>query len=260
MSRAPREHVLILRVALAFIWLATGLAVLHPYYREVGERYLGLLGLPPWVMSAACVVEVALGLRVLLGPAATWLALLQAGMIVAFTVVLAWIEPAMLWHPLGVLTKNVPLLALVGTLWLVEREGWTARARWLLRGGMASIWLLEGLLPDLLFPGDDGERLIASTGLAGSDPRLVLRLSGAAMMVSAVLALVLRGPPLRWLLLAQCAGLVAICVLLTRFDPLQWFHPFGPATKNVSILLGTLLVWRLECEPASMQADTGEIR
>jgi hypothetical protein len=30
----------------AFVWLTTGLAILHPYYREVGHHYLARLGLP----------------------------------------------------------------------------------------------------------------------------------------------------------------------------------------------------------------------
>ena len=77
----------------AFIWLATGLAVLHPHYRAQGVKYLEPLGLPPWVMLAACIGEVLLGLRVLFGRAATWLVLVQAAAIVAFTVILGVTQP-----------------------------------------------------------------------------------------------------------------------------------------------------------------------
>ena len=47
-----------LRAAVAFVWLATGLAVLHPSYRDLGRHYLAPLGLPDAVMYAACAAEV----------------------------------------------------------------------------------------------------------------------------------------------------------------------------------------------------------
>ena len=151
---SPSESALLdsrwLRAGVAFIWLATGLAVLHPFYREQGVKYLEPLGLPPWVMVAACIGEVLLGLRVLFGRAATWLVLLQAAAIVAFTVILGVTQPPLLWDPFGVLGKNLPLLSMLGTLWLLEREGWTPRAWWLLRCGMVLIWFTDGLLPCVL--------------------------------------------------------------------------------------------------------------
>ena len=49
--------------SVAFVWLATGLLVLHPYYREQGQEALGRLGLPDWFMYATCAAEVLLGLR-----------------------------------------------------------------------------------------------------------------------------------------------------------------------------------------------------
>src|SRR5262249_55493786 len=41
----------------AFVWLATGLLVLHPRYREIGHDYLSRLGLPDWLMYATCAGE-----------------------------------------------------------------------------------------------------------------------------------------------------------------------------------------------------------
>jgi uncharacterized membrane protein YphA (DoxX/SURF4 family) len=236
---------LALRAALAFIWLATGLGVLHAYYRQIGEQALTERGLPGWLMYAACAFEVALGLRVLLGRAAGWLALLQATMIVGFTIVLALPKPQMLYDPYGVLTKNVPLLALVGTNWLVEREGWSRRAVWLLRVGMASIWLLEALLPNLIFHAPEQRQVLAESGLVFGDLDTMMFVAGVAQIASFFAALLLWGWPLRLLLAAQALGLVAICVLVTRHDPVLWFHPFGPLTKNVSILIGTLAVLRV---------------
>jgi hypothetical protein len=55
-----------LRFAVAFVWLFTGLAVLHPYYREVGAYYLvECLGLPELLMYVTCGLEVLLSAAIL---------------------------------------------------------------------------------------------------------------------------------------------------------------------------------------------------
>jgi uncharacterized membrane protein YphA (DoxX/SURF4 family) len=232
-----------LRAGVAFIWLTTGLSVLHPEYREEGAKYLQPLGLPPWVMVATCIGEVLLGLRVLLGRAATWLTLVQAAAILAFTVILGVTQPKLLSDPFGVLGKNLPLLAMIGTIWLLEREGWTPRAWWLLRGGMALIWFTEGLVPSLLVQPPELLKIV-ETLLPIGDPRILLRIVGMAQILSAITVLLLRGRWLFALVACHAVGLVAITIVVTWYDALLWFHPFGPVTKNVSILIGTLVVLR----------------
>jgi DoxX-like family len=37
---------------------------------------------------------------------------------------------------------------------------------------------------------------------------------------------------------------VVLPLLVSWQHPLLWFHPFGPMTKNLPILFGTLLVLR----------------
>src|SRR5436309_11444585 len=103
-SVPPAADTRLLRAGVAFIWLATGLLVLHPYYREVGEQYLAPLGLPANVMIVTCAAEVFLGLGVLFAPLPVWLAGVQVALIAGFTVILAWLDPAMLAHPFGLLS------------------------------------------------------------------------------------------------------------------------------------------------------------
>src|SRR4051812_518021 len=112
-----------LLVSVAFVWLATGVSVAHPYYRQIGDGYLAKLGLPSWLMVATCLFEIGLGVRVALGRASTWLVAGQTALVLGFTTILAVSEPLLLAHPFGVLTKNLPLLAALATAWLVEREG-----------------------------------------------------------------------------------------------------------------------------------------
>src|SRR5262245_27549085 len=128
--RVPAE-VRWLCASVAFVWLATGLLVLHPEYRRIGSEHLAPLGLPDWVMVATCAGEILLGLRVALGRPSTWITALQFALVLGFSAILAVAAPLLLVSPFGELTKNLPLLAVLGTAWLVHREGWTPRAIWL---------------------------------------------------------------------------------------------------------------------------------
>jgi hypothetical protein len=232
----------LLRLSISFVWLFTGLAVLHPYYRQVGHDYLAPLGLPDWLMYVACALEVVLGLRVLLGPPRPWLTGLQLLLIACFTVILAVEKPALLADPFGVLSKNVTLAALIVTAQLVEREGWTPRARWVLRGGLAFVWVWEGLLACVFFQSQALRDVLAGTGLPLGDPELLLKAAGVGQALGGLAILCLRGRLLRLLLALQLAGLIVICVLVTWYDAQLWWHPFGPITKNVPLILGTALV------------------
>ncbi len=237
---------LALRIAIAFIWLSTGLGVLHPYYREIGRRALEPLGLPEAAMFAACVIEVFLGLRVLLLPPRLWLTGLQIAGVIGFTIVLGIEDPSLLVHPFGMLSKNVPLIALMLTAQFVETEGWSSRARWTLRAGMAFIWIWEGLMAAVFFQTQTLTDVIAQTGVPLSNPPFMLTILGLCQAAGGVAALVLRGRLLRGLLACQFLGLVVISILVTMFDPLLWWHPFGPITKNIPLLIGTALVMARE--------------
>jgi hypothetical protein len=165
-------------------------------------------------------------------------------MVVGFTVILAALEPMLLVHPFGVLSKNYPLLAMLGTCWLVSREGWSSRATWLLRCGMALVWVTEGVFPKVLFQQPMEVAVVANSGLVPMRPDVFLALLGVAQALSGVLALVLRGRWLAWLLGAHLFALVVLPALVSWQDPLLWVHPFGPMTKNLPIIAGTWVVFR----------------
>jgi hypothetical protein len=234
----------LLRWSVAFVWLATGALVLVPEYQRVGGYYLKLLHLPAELMLATCIVEIALGLRLALGRMATWLAILQIGMVLAFTAILASVEPMLLASPFGMLTKNIPLLAAVGTAWLLEREGWTPRAHWLLRAGVGIIWITEGIVPKILYQQETELRVVAESGLVPWKPDDFLFWLGLAQAASGLCVFALSGRPLRILLACQLAALVALPILVSLHDWELWIHPFGPLTKNVTILAGTWLLLR----------------
>ena len=232
-----------LRAGLAFVWLATGLGVLHPYYRQLGAAFLAPLGLPPWVMVVTCAGEILLGLRVLLGRMDAWLAVLQAVLILGFSAILTATQPELWLHPLGLLTKNLPLLAVILVLWRLDRRGWDSLGEWTLRGGMAVIWLTDGLAALFLYglPLPELARLQTFVPL---DSATALRLLGGLSMASGVAVVTLRGRSRRVVLLVQLAILASVPVIATLVDPLLWVHPFGPLTKNAPLLVGTWIAFR----------------
>jgi uncharacterized membrane protein YphA (DoxX/SURF4 family) len=238
-----RTDVSWLRFGLAFVWLATGLGVLHPTYRQLGEESLRPLGLPSWVMIATCIGEILLGLRVLFGRMDTWLTALQAVMILGFTTLLTATQPALWLHPLGLLTKNLPLLAILALLHRLDRRGWDARGEMLLRTGMAVVWLTDGVAAQFLYGLSDRD-LAPMQAFLLPGPALTIRLLGASSAASGVAALVLRGWPRRGVLLVQILVLAAVPVIASFIDPLLWVHPFGPLTKNVPLVIGTWIAFR----------------
>jgi hypothetical protein len=251
-----------LRASVAFVWLATGLSVLHPTYRALGGPYLTRLGAPLWLMPVTCVAEVLLALTLLLPPRLSprlsprrlalgsldldlglALTALQVGMVSVFTLLLAWLEPKLLAHPLGVLSKNLPFVLTVVALDLHERPRPRLGALAVLRVGMAVVWLTEGVLPKLLFQDAWELGLVTRLGLPGA-PSLVVGALGVAQASSGVLALTLRGPSLRVVLGAQLVALAVLPTLVGVMDPHFLVHPFGPLTKNAPLVVGTLLLLR----------------
>jgi hypothetical protein len=234
----------LLGVGIASIWLLTGALVVHPHFRALGASYLDRWGLPHGLMIATCAFEVFLGVWVLAGRMTRLLAGLQILLIASFTAMLAAVEPMLLVHPFGVLSKNVPIVAMIVAAALVDGEGWTPRALAVLRVGMAVIWITEGLLPKVFFQQAMELRVVAQSGLVPMDPSRFLVGMGLLQALSGVLVLVLRGFPRRALLAGQIAALVVLPLLVSWQEPLLWVHPFGPMTKSLPLIAGTVVVWR----------------
>lgn len=247
---ARRRATLPLRVGVACVWILTGVLVVSPLYRAIGATYLGRLGLPLWLMPFTCVIEIGLGAWVAFQPASELVTWLQLAMVASFTLILGLLEPRLLASPFGMLTKNLPIMACVAGAYLIEKEGFTPRARAVLRVGMALIWITEGLIPKILFQQPEELIIAARSGLAWGNPSRLLYAIGAAQLVSGILALKLSNAPLRWLLGAQIAALLILPVVVSWQVPWLWFHPFGPLTKNIPIITGTWVVFK-ECSSSS---------
>ncbi len=240
-----------LRLSAAAVWFLTGALVLHPSYRAVGHEALARLGLPDVLMWLACGFEVVFAAVVALRPSHRLLVFAQTAAVAFFTLVLAVSQPMLLASPFGVLMKNIPFVAVVWGAWLLEREGWSFRAAWVLRAGMAAPWLTEGLLPKLLLQQEVELAIVADSGFAFGHPGRTLAVLGVVELVSGVLALTLpRGRALTVVWLAHAAALVILPLWVGALAPFLWVHPFGPLTKNLPILAGTAMLAR-RCSSSS---------
>lgn len=105
-----------LRLSIVFVWLATAIASVW----ELQGQSMQLLqaagvrdaSLARWLILAGAGVDLVLGLAMLLRPARrTYLAALAV--MALMTLVASILDPSLWLHPLGPLTKNIPIAVLL---------------------------------------------------------------------------------------------------------------------------------------------------
>lgn len=109
------------RLSLVFVWLWTAFVSVQQAQGMSTELLRASHGIPPaaypWLIYGGSAVDLALGMLMLLKPGrSVYLAALL--MTLTMTLVGTWAAPALWLHPLGPLSKNLPILAL---LWIVAR-------------------------------------------------------------------------------------------------------------------------------------------
>jgi uncharacterized protein YbjT (DUF2867 family) len=116
----------VLRAALALLWIWTAL-VSFGWYPVADSRallaHVGLHGaLATIALYGAATLDLVLGVLTLAAPARwrrpVWIA--QAALIAGYTLLITLFLPAYWLHPYGPISKNLPLLALIGLLWALE--------------------------------------------------------------------------------------------------------------------------------------------
>ena len=110
-----RDHNL-LRYSLVCVWLATALVSVWELQGQSLQLLAGLDDTMPWLKPAlilsGALVDLVLGLWLWLRPGRTAYRLALAVMLLMTGVATA-IDPSLWLHPLGPLTKNVPIAALL---------------------------------------------------------------------------------------------------------------------------------------------------
>lgn len=125
-----------LQLGLGFIWIYEGLVPkwIRPI-TEFEQEIVAASGLVPNnlfpiepFLHVLGVLEAVLGVLVLLGVWQRPLCVLQAAIIGAFTIVIPLTAPpAILAHPFGLLTKNVPILGAIIALWFLAAPSGSVR-------------------------------------------------------------------------------------------------------------------------------------
>jgi uncharacterized protein YbjT (DUF2867 family) len=104
----------LLRLAVAVLWIVTGIVSLAVY--PVAESYAllartGITGrAAPLVLGAAGVLDIAIGVASL-AVRRRWVWWAQIALILSYTVIITWRLPEFWAHPYGPILKNVPILA-----------------------------------------------------------------------------------------------------------------------------------------------------
>ena len=114
----------------------------------------------------------------------------------------------------------------------------------ILRGSVAVVWIVTGLLSLGLYPVAESYALLARTGIEGALAPVFLY--GAALLDLAIglAILALRGRPGLWL--AQIALVLGYTVIISLRLPEFWLHPYGPILKNLPLLAVFLLFFMLD--------------
>lgn len=116
-----------LRVAIALLWIWTGIVSLGLYPVEGSYALLaqvGLHGTPAaFALYGAALLDLALGVLTLAAPAhwRRWVWLAQLALIAGYTALITLFLPQQWLHPYGPISKNLPVAAAIALLWALER-------------------------------------------------------------------------------------------------------------------------------------------
>ena len=116
----------LLRYAIAFVWIATGIVSLGIYPVEESYALLARVGLTgaaaALALYGAALLDLAFGVGTLVMKRRKWLWRAQIALIAGYTVIISFFLPEYWAHPYGPLTKNLPMLAALVMLHEFERN------------------------------------------------------------------------------------------------------------------------------------------
>ncbi len=114
----------------------------------------------------------------------------------------------------------------------------------LLRITIAFLWIFTGIVSAFVFPVEQSYTLLARLGITGIWQPLLLY--GAATADVLLGLATLFSFHLRLTVLIQIGIILLYSALITLWLPEYWAHPFGPISKNLPLVVATLIMLTLE--------------
>ncbi|MCP3871161.1 MAG: SDR family oxidoreductase [Gammaproteobacteria bacterium] len=116
----------------------------------------------------------------------------------------------------------------------------------MLRLSIAFVWLFTGVISALVFPVEQSYSMLARVGIEGIWQPIMLY--GAAITDIILGAATLMAFRVRLTALVQIGIILLYSVVITASLPEQWIHPFGALSKNLPLIVATLILMVLERE------------
>lgn len=118
----------LLRYSIAIVWIWTGIVSFGLYPREESFSLLARTGVPaslaPFMLYGAAALDLLLGTATLFMRRRRWLWLAQIALILAYTIIITLKLPEFWLHPYGPILKNLPMLAALYMLYVLEERKW----------------------------------------------------------------------------------------------------------------------------------------
>jgi uncharacterized protein YbjT (DUF2867 family) len=112
----------------------------------------------------------------------------------------------------------------------------------LMKGSVAAVWMVTGLLSLGLYPVAQSLALLADFGLYGALAQAALYAGAAVDLALGFAVLLAPGRWLPWVWRIQLLVIVGYTALITLRIPHWWLHPFGPLLKNLPMLVGIAML------------------
>lgn len=130
---------------------------------------------------------------------------------------------------------------------LSEAQRWHSQLyflRPLLRISLALLWIWTGIVSAFLYPQQDSFALLQRVGI--SAVLLPIMLYGAATLDLLLGMALLVRHHLRLVIYLQIAVIAGYTLVITLALPGYWLHPFGAVSKNIPLLIATVILLKME--------------
>jgi len=111
------------KFSLVFLWLFTGITSIY-FSPEIGYEILSsasITGLMADVsVYAGGILDIVLGLWLMTSFKTSLCCMVQISIISTYTVLLTFIDPSFWLHPFGPITKNIPIVVLIGYVYIAN--------------------------------------------------------------------------------------------------------------------------------------------